>query len=378
MNGGCPKHEQVDGINVTRLSLPLRGLRSASLNSFARLLFPLRAVVCGLARRLRGERYDVVLTATQPPVLNGLGGWITARLVGARFIYHLQDIYPETAGYSGLWKTQGIVYRLLMLLDRWNCRKAEFCVVLSDDMVSTLAARGVPRSKVVIVNNFLVHEKAAANIANIPRARDPNGTYRLVFAGNIGRFQGLEAVVDAARLVREDLPQVEFLFLGEGKALTSLRRQAADLSNVHFMPHLEPQAADRVIAEADLGVVSLKPNIYRVAYPTKTITYLALGLPLLALVETESALARMVVRERIGVVASGPTGDSLAAAIREVVAAQGDASEMSQRARHVHARDYSMQRALECWTRLIEHPHMEFPDLADTPADARMRQHTRA
>jgi hypothetical protein len=121
------------------------------------------------------------------------------------------------------------------------------------------------------------------------------------------------------------------------------------------MSHLDATAADRVIASADLGLVSLQPNIYRVAYPTKTITYLALGLPILAVVEAESSLAGLVERDRIGVVAHGMCGTALAEAVRTAVAGTGDATMMSERARAVHARDFSMQRALDCWTRMVEH-----------------------
>ena len=51
-------------------------------------LFPFRVILHALGRRLRGERYDLLWTATMPPAINGWGTRIAARILGAKFVYH--------------------------------------------------------------------------------------------------------------------------------------------------------------------------------------------------------------------------------------------------------------------------------------------------
>lgn len=342
----APASETFEGMQVRRLAgLPLpRTLRSA--------LFPIRVVLNAVGRRLRGERYDLMWTTTVPPGLNGPCVALAARILGARFMYHLQDVYPDLAGYAGEWRRGSPVYRLVGMLERHARRRAARCIVLSEDMADTLVENGTPREKIVIVNNFI--EEFPDPVALPPQELRPaEGTFRVIFAGNIGRFQGVEALVDAARLLEHELPDVEIMLLGEGKALPSLRERGAGLSNLVFAPHMPFEQARTVIASADLGLVSLRPGIYRTAYPTKALGYFALGVPALAVMEPESAMARLIVDERVGAVAEGNDGPAIAAAIRRIYADRADMPAMRERALALYDAEMSERVSMERWRALI-------------------------
>ena len=106
-----------------------------------------------------------------------------------------------------------------------------------------------------------------------------------------------------------------------------------------------------MIASADLALVSLKPGIYRAAYPSKTLTYLGLGVPILAMIEPESELAQTLHIRRLGRVV--PHGDpvALAAEIRKAADAKDDGARV--RALRYHAEHLSKETVLARWTALV-------------------------
>lgn len=163
-----------------------------------------------------------------------------------------------------------------------------------------------------MINNFgLVHYDTL--IGTEQRSGEP---LRAVFAGNIGRFQGLEQLVVAASIVSRELP-LELTFMGAGSEVSKLQHLVRDagLTNVKFVPYQASEVAARAIAEADLGIISLAAGVCQVGYPSKTMAYVTAGCPVLAIVETDSQLSK-VVRYEFGYVSAGMSPPAIADALR--------------------------------------------------------------
>ena len=310
-----------------------------------------------VAEAVRGD-YDVIMISTMPPVLGGAAARVAARLSGARFWYHCMDLHPEIGRLSGDF-AHPVVYRALERIEAANCRAADAVIVLSDDMADAVRERpGCAEANVVVINNFsLPGDESAAAVAALPAELQRTGRMRVLFAGNVGRFQGLETAVDAMGLLADSgRDDVELVIMGEGVASDDLKRDVRTRGLdgcVRFVPHQPVDVAKAAMAQADLGLVSLVPDIYRYAYPSKTMTYLEQGCPLLLCVEPESQLARMVRSEQIGV--DVPPGDS--AAMARTIAALADDREllatMSAKAHVVAERDFDKDAVLQQWTQLL-------------------------
>ncbi|WP_198949381.1 glycosyltransferase family 4 protein [Halovibrio salipaludis] len=278
--------QTVDGVRITRLKLaneagkPIVRIRNA-IRLGLNLVW--RAVV---------RRYDVVMISTAPPVLGGLAAAIACRLTGARFIYHCMDIHPEVGRISGEF-SHPAVFGLLRKLDNWSCHQAEPVVVLSRDMEQTLRERpGGDRLQIRVLNNFSLPDDSGEP-EPLPFEMPPC-RLNVLFAGNIGRFQGLETAIQAmARLTARG--DIRLTLMGDGIAKEALQEQAQRAgANVQFLGHQPVAVAKEAMRHADAGFVSLVPGIYRYAYPSKTMTYLEQGCPLIVAVEPESELAREV------------------------------------------------------------------------------------
>ena len=310
-----PAFERLDGIGVRRLAL-LPGSGSISLlRVLSKALWPVRAACYLVVQALLGRKQEVVVAATIPPVANGLFGLIAARLTRAKFVYHLQDIYPEIGAVGGLWSEKNLKHKCLRWFDTLVCKKADHCIVLSEDMANTLKARGVVNTSISVINNFMLASFSEDN-GDAKSLHDTNvknvSELRVVFAGNLGRFQGLDLLLQAfLEVTSNENLQMELHFVGEGAAEELLKASAEGARNVFFHGHYPFEDACRLMETFDAGIVSIQPEIYRYAYPSKTLTYLGLGLPLLALVEPESALAQSIVNDKLGVVASNTNRQSL-------------------------------------------------------------------
>lgn len=345
-----PAEQTLDGVKVRRLDLPSEhGRPMTRLANVARLAW---AIVWQAKRQ---GPYDVIMASTAPPVFIGAAARIAARLTGARFIYHCMDIHPEIGRISGEFRNP-IVFSLLRIIDASNCKAATRVIVLSRDMEQAVRRRrGTADASVCVINNFNLPSFSNESDASIPdELQKPPGRFRLLFAGNIGRFQGLEAVVDAMHRL-SSRPEVELIFLGEGRAVDALKSRAGTLlgNQIKFFPHQPIDVARAVIRTADLCLVTLTPGIYRFAFPSKTMTYLGEGRPLLVSVEPDSELAEFVNKENVGTAVAPNEPEALVSAIAELADNPARQQDMALKASRIGNEKFEQSVVLERWSSLM-------------------------
>jgi len=308
-----PPRETLGALQVRRIWVfgdekrnPLRRLANVVLYCWALFMTVLRL------------RPDVVTASTFPPVVAARSASLAAQIVGARFVYHVQDIHPELSEFSGGGHSQRLPRRLLRWLDNQTLRRAETIVTLSEDMAETLRARRLGPLSIEIINNPAL-ETDGKTIAPPPELVKPAGTTRVIFAGNLGRFQNLPLLAEGVARCFVTHPELELFFLGDGVALPELKARWGTHPQVRFAPFLPFDQARGVISGADIGLVSLNPGLYRVAYPSKLSTYLDLGLTVLALIEPESRMAQMLETTGQGAVAALPEPKAIGAALERLL-----------------------------------------------------------
>ena len=316
-----------------------------------RLVNALRLGVAVIAHCLK-QRPDVVMISTVPPMIGGAAAALGARLVGARFIYHCMDIHPEAAGVSGDFSRPAVV-SALRKMDGWSCQRAEPVVVLSEDMRETLKRRpGGSGISVEVVNNFPLPSEDDARTPSPPFAFSPD-RLGVLFAGNVGRFQGLEVVVDAMVQLR-DRDDIEFVIMGEGIAKKGLKEKARNAgARVHFVGHQSVVTAKRAMREADLGFVSLLPDMYRYSYPSKTMTYLEQGCPLIVAVERQSELARTAESEGYGYWTEPGNADALANLLARLADHREDISTKRDAALRKAQSSFAVDTILQQWSGIL-------------------------
>jgi len=350
-----PWREELDGFLVVRCRLLPLGFNAGLLMRTLNMFIYMFAVIRHIVFRRQSNSYDVILVSSMPPVLLAATVRLAASLTGASFIYHIMDIYPEAAVINNRIR-EGLLTRWLRRIDEKNCSCASRVVVLSEDMRDTLAERGTdaPVPEVDILNNFQLED--FGNQGHLPAGMlKPEGSFRLLFAGNIGRAQNLDTVITAFEDL-DDLSDLRLDILGDGIARKALELQAGRRlgKRIFFHGYQPIENATHVIATADLSMITLNPGVYRVAYPSKTMTYLAASSPLLVMIEEKSALARMVKAEGVGYVSPQGEAAALAMTIRQAYEDGEGRRAMKTRALSLAAREFTADAVLPQWARIFE------------------------
>jgi len=258
------------------------------------------------------ERPDVVVGST-PHLFAALAGWRTARRHGVPFVLEVRDLWPESLAVGGA--RRGPSYWALHFLARFLYRVADRVVVLAQGVGDFLTRTGVPRDRIVFAPNGV--DVAAYG----PARRTPRDEVRLAYAGAHGPANGLEAVLDAADLLRDET-RVSFDLVGDGPSKQTLAAsaRARELRNVRFLDPLPKSAMPAFLGECDAGLMVLKdvPLFAFGVSPNKLFDYWGAALPVICNVPGE--VAEMVRQSGAGIQARDASGQALAEAIMLLLA----------------------------------------------------------
>lgn len=131
--------------------------------------------------------------------------------------------------------------------------------------------------------------------------------FTVVHTGNMGMKQGLESVVEAARLSDERDLGIEFVLVGDGNQRAALEAQGAGIRSLRFVPPLDGDDYPYALAAADALLLNEKPGVREMSMPSKLTSYTSSRRPIIAAVE-DGGITESVVREH-GAAAIIPPGD---------------------------------------------------------------------
>ncbi|MGA2052054.1 MAG: glycosyltransferase family 4 protein [Opitutales bacterium] len=258
------------------------------------------------------------------------------------YVLDVQDLWPDSI-FNARMGTPWL-RRPIEALCQFAYRGAARIVVLSPGFRRVLVERGVPEEKIEVIYNWCNEDELAA-ASSVPEDSPElgQGWFNIVFAGNLGLVQGLEAVIEAAALVQGDARRIRFVFMGQGVMLARLKELAAQRApgNTLFLPARPFPEAVKVLRRAEALLVHLQDSpLFSVTIPSKTQAYLALGRPILAAMKGDTA--ELVRRAGAGVEAEPGNPASIAQAARQLAesdVAQLDA--MGRRGAEFYARELS-------------------------------------
>ena len=346
--------EVLDGARVRRLSLPAERGRP-----IMRLINIVRFTLAILTHSVFRGRFDVIMVSTAPPVLTGAVARLACKLTGARLIYHCMDVHPEIGRLSGEFSNARL-FRLLQWIDTKTCNQASAVVVLSNDMARAISGRpGCDCQRIRVINNFRLPDFSDDPAPGVEHQHpDGDATFRLLFAGNIGRFQGLQNVVSGFSEIAARYPDADLklVLMGDGAAVEELKELAGDLAGISvvFLPHAPLSQAQAMMRSCDAGLISLAPEIYKYAFPSKTMTLLAEGCPLVIAVEPESELARFVSTNNIGIAVSPNSPQQFARQLVKFAGNSAGRAAMRESVKMVSGEYFEPEVTLDKWTMLLD------------------------
>jgi colanic acid biosynthesis glycosyl transferase WcaI len=310
-------------------------------------------LLAGLAS-LRVPRPDVVLSFTNPPFAGDLA-WAAARRFRAPLVAVVQDVFPETAAALGGVGGQPLL-RLLGGLVGFYLRRADRVVAVGRLMAERLAAKGVPRDRISVIENW-VDAEAITPVARPTRWAAQHGLagrFVVMHSGNVGYAQDLDTLVEATALLG-DLDRLSTVVVGAGPRLEALQELAGQRrAAVRFLEYQPQEQLAEALSTADVHVVGLARGLAGYVVPSRIYGVLAAGRPVIAAVEAEAETAQLVREAGCGVVVPPAEPEALAAAIRSAYEGQYDLDAMGGRGREYAVARADRREAVERYRRLLD------------------------
>ena len=293
----CPMLMKKDGGGVWRLLAPM---------TFAVAAAPM------VAWRILRFQPDVVM-CVEPTLFSAPAAMLAAKFVGAKTLLHVQDLEVDAAFEVGHIKGRAI-RRAASFLERALLGGFDRIVTISKKMRTALVKKGLPRSRVELLRNWVDldaikpwpprHDAAFRAELGIEKER-----FVVLYAGHVGVKQALDVVLDAARrLVSHG--DVHFVIAGEGPRKACLQAAYDDLLNVSYLPLQPAERLDELLSMADLHVLPQHNGAADLVLPSKLGGMLASGRPIVATVNAGTELSDILT----GVALLTPAGDAEALA----------------------------------------------------------------
>ncbi len=253
---------------------------------------------------------------TSPPIFQGWTAWMLARLKRVPFLFEVRDLWPTFAIAAGVLKNP-LLIRMSLWLEGFLYRHADRVVVNSPGYVSYVRSRGSKRVELVPNGADPDMFNPADKGLEFRSSHHLEKKFVVLYAGAHGLSNDLSVVLEAAAALVQTDPQVQIVFLGDGKEKAKLQKQAEEmnLTNVTFLPPVSKNDMTAALSGADACLAILKPlEEYKTTYPNKVFDYMAAGRPVVLAID--GVIREVVEAAGCGVFARPGNPSALAEAVR--------------------------------------------------------------
>lgn len=269
-----------------------------------------------LATALRW-RPDVVCSVAPSLVSAALPAWIARKIRSSSWL-HLHDFEIDAAFDLGILANKRL-RALMTAIEKKILRSFDAVSTISPQMMERMIAKGVAQTKIYEIRNWTDTEQVGRE-NGLSSRNDLLGLdsshFVCLYSGTMSHKQGLEVIIQAARLLNELEPSFRFVLCGEGPFKAALREMATNLYNVQFLGLQPEKSFTALLMSADVHVVPQRPEAADLVLPSKLGGILASGRPAVVMARSETGLAKEV--NGGGLVVPPGDPEALAAALRSL------------------------------------------------------------
>lgn len=247
--------------------------------------------------------FDLVLYSTPPVTLVGVVDYIKKR-DGAKTHLLLKDIFPQNAVDIGMMSPRGIkglLYRYF--------RKKEKQLYAISDRIGCMSPANVDY---VLKHNPEIDPGIVSVCPNCIEPRNltlspdskremrkkydiPHDKMIFVYGGNLGKPQGIPFLIECLKSQRDNT-KIFFLIVGDGTEYSKLEvfAQNEDQKNIRLLRRLPKDDYDRMVAACDVGLLFLDNRFTIPNFPSRLLSYMQVGIPVLACTDTHSDIGKVI------------------------------------------------------------------------------------
>lgn len=287
--GKCYCKETLNNLEVHRAWIYV----SQSKTVISRLLNYFSFVISAFFVGLFKIKKQDVLMVESPPLFLGITAYLLAKLKGAKMIFNVSDLWPESAEKLEIISNKTLL-SMATKLEEFCYRKAALVSGQTQGIVKNISSR-FPEKKVywlkngVDINFYDVNKTIEENAWR----KEHNYTcedFILFYGGIIGHAQGLDVILNAAKQL-ENYENIKFVLLGNGPEKERLLKLKAELrlNNLQFYDAVPKSQMQKIIMDTNASIIPLKRlDLFKGAIPSKIFENLALKKPIILGVEGEA------------------------------------------------------------------------------------------
>jgi glycosyltransferase involved in cell wall biosynthesis len=234
----------------------------------------------------------------------------------------VHDVFPENLLISGVIKSKkSVVYKIIKTFFNNAFSYVDTLIVLGRDMQELYKEKVGKNKNIIVIENW-------ADTQAISLHENTNKKINFLFAGNLGRLQGLESLMIS--LLETKNLKYEFTFIGSG-ALDQYINSFIDeneLKHVNKFGWLDREKQDEFMKMASIGVVSLKKGMLGLGVPSKFYNLLAAGKPIFYIGDVNSEIYKVLQEHHIGWFAESGNTDMVVNVIKEIIKAKEEQLEI--------------------------------------------------
>jgi colanic acid biosynthesis glycosyl transferase WcaI len=310
------------------------------------------------SERIRRFSPDVVISANTPLIAQRILLAETKR-TGARFVFWQQDVLG--AGIKRVLERRyrffgGLIGRRFVALERSILRGSDAVVAISPGFLPVLEDTGLPSEKIHVVENWAPIDELPLRPRDNRWARRHGLTDRrvLLYSGTLGLKHDPEVLVSLARAVR-GFGDVDVIVVSEGRGADWLLRirDAEGLDNLRLLPFQPYADLPDVLASADILLALLEADAGTFSVPSKVLSYLCAGRPLLVAIPADNLAADVIRRSNGGVLVQPGDKEGFVAGAVRLLENPAVRSELGRHARTYAEESFDVKRIVDAFEPIL-------------------------
>lgn len=173
---------------------------------------------------------EIIIAASNH--ITALPALMAARRLGLPFVYEVRGLWEVTQASTNPEWADSERYHLMRTLEQQAALEADLVITLTEELADELASWGVDRSKIALVPNAVDTERFTPRgvDADIVAKLDlPAGVPVVGYAGSAVAYEGLELLLDALALLKQQNQAFVFVLVGDGKVIEAVKAHAKRL-----------------------------------------------------------------------------------------------------------------------------------------------------
>jgi len=252
----------------------------------------------------------------------------------------IHDVYPDNLLISRIIKSKkSLSYKILNSIFNSAYKKMNNIVVCGRDMKEIYAYKVKNSNKISIIENW-------ADVDNIEFSYQKSTKLNFLFAGNLGRLQGLDSLLEAIKPINN----VNFTFIGSGVMKEYIVNfiENNKSKNIKLLDWLPREEQNEFLTSANVGLISLKKGMYGLGVPSKLYNLLASGKPIFYIGDINSEIDLVIKENEIGWFAEAGNVEMIRNTILEIIGTDFvQMKELSNNCRKIAENKYSKQLILD-------------------------------